>query len=242
MTVALGSWYMYLMYGAIAAVIGIVLLIVSSRKREEYAREVRGKYKVVIHRATGHPLVKIVKEGIDGWVRVDKGDYKLPDDTKQREAFAKLSEIDKRIVLTGLSPETIEKLTDEEKHILLGDRMVIPSSIEWDDFPDSPFLGIKSSRVKIRRLDYLTNDPRPITWLRDREPEVTTAEAQAHTRQLDAMIAGVRAQELESKSRQMLEAFQRIADKNLVYILLVANVIIGIVIAIMVKGIKVPLP
>ena len=222
MTVALGSWYMYLMYGAIAAIVLVILLVVAFRKKGDYEQEVKGKIKAVVKRETGWPLKKVVKPMIDGWVRIDRGDYKLPDDSQQKETF--------------------DKLSDVEKHLFAGDRMTIPSAMEWDFYPDNPFLGLKSLRVPIRVQEWYENDPRPVTWLRDREPEVTTAEAQAHTRQLDAMIAGVRAQELESKSRQMMEAFQRIADKNLVYILLVANIIIGIVIAIKVMGVKVPLP
>jgi hypothetical protein len=170
MTVELGSWYVVILIFAISIA---VLFFIINWKSQQYHQDVIGKVKVVIKRTTGWPLIKIVEEMADGWVRVGKGDYKLPNDDEQKAAF--------------------ENLPEDQRRLLLGERQVIPPAIEWSWYPKKPFLRI-TPRVPIRTVTFYENDPRPITWLRECEPQVTSIVAQAHTRQMDALTAGIRAE------------------------------------------------
>lgn len=209
MEVELGSWYIVIFIFAISIA---VLFFMINWKNQQYHRDVIGKVKVRIKSATGWPRIKVVEETPDGWVRVGKGDYKLPNDNEQRAAFKKLSE--------------------EEKHKLLGDKQIIPPAMEWSWYPEKPWLRI-TPRVPIRTVDFYENDPRAVTWLREHEPQVTAIIAQAHTRQLDALTAGIRAEQLEKSSKKMMEAIANIAQKNIVYLLSGGSLTVGIVILIM---------
>lgn len=225
---------------AAVAFILVGLFVVALAKQEGYRQDVRRKIKVVIKRETGFPLTKIVEPMQDGWVRVDKGDYKLPDEDKQKQIYEGLTVQERLLLRRGISVKTYNKLTREEQHFILKDLQIVPPAMEWDFYPSNPFLGLKQLRVPIRKQEFYENDPRPITWLRDREPGVTAVEAQGHTRQMDALTAGIRAKELESKSRQMMEAFGRIANKTFVYAMLAAILVVSIIILVQNGGLPIP--
>lgn len=210
MTIEIGSWY----FVTFAAAIGVAIVFFwAMRKQAGYRQDVIGKVKVVVHRMTGWPLIKVVPETPDGWVRVDKGDYKLPKDTEQKAAFDALSE--------------------DEKHKLLGEKQVIPPAMEWSLYPERPLLGLKQLQTPIRTVHFDENDPRPRTWLRQKEPEVTAVVAQAHTRQMDALVAGVRSEQLEKQTKHVMDAIANMARKNIVYLLLGGNIAATIVAIIM---------
>ena len=99
MTVELGSWYIHLIYAAVFAFILAGMFIYADLKQQQYKRDVKGKIRAVIKRKTGWPLKVIVEPFSDGWVRADKGDYKLPDPDKQKAVFDKLEDEEKRILL-----------------------------------------------------------------------------------------------------------------------------------------------
>lgn len=240
MTVELGSWYIHLMYGAVFMFLLAGWLFVAYRKTQTYKTEVRGKIKAVVKTESGFPLVKVVPESQDGWIRVGKGDYKLPNEQEQRKVFEALSDDEKLAVLTGLSETTITGLSEDEKSLLWGKHKVLPSAIEWSYYPDKVFPG--AQRQPIRSQEWYQNDCRPITWLRDREPDVTAAMAQGHTRQMDATTAGIRAKELESKSRQMMDAFSKVANKNVLYLLGIVNLVLLLILLVKTLGISIETP
>lgn len=210
MTIEIGSWYFITFVAAIGVA---VVFFWAMRKQAGYRQDVVGKVKVVVHRLTGWPLIKVVPETADGWVRVDKGDYKLPRDNEQKAIF--------------------DALPEDEKHKLLGEKQIIPPAMEWSLYPERPLLGLKQLQTPIRTVHFDENDPRPRTWLRDHEPEVTASVAQAHTRQMDALVAGVRAEQLEKQTKNIADALGNIARKNIVYLLsggsLVATIIVIII-------------
>lgn len=210
MTIEIGSWYFVTFVIAIAVAVTFFMVY---RKGQQYRAFVVGKVKVVIHRDTGWPLTKVVEEMPDGWVRVGKGDYKLPKEEEQRKIF--------------------EALSDVEKHQLLGDRQVLPPAMEWTFYPETGGLGIKGLRTPIRTVHFYENDPSPRTWLGKHEPKVTSVEAQAHTRQMDALSAGIRAEQLEKQNKHMMEALAQTASKNVVYLLSGGSLGVGVIILIM---------
>jgi hypothetical protein len=211
MTIEIGSWY----FITFAAAIGIaVTFLIVHQKTQQYRQFVVGKVKVVIHTDTGWPLTKIVEETPDAWVRVGKGDYKLPKDDEQKKIF--------------------DRLPDEEKHRLLGEKLVIPPAMEFTYYPETPLLGIKSTRVPIRTAHFHENDPRPWTWLREHEPEVTAVMAQAHTRQMDALQAGIRAEELDKQNKQIMHVLGNLMTKTAQYIIGIAGIVLSVIILIMI--------
>jgi len=213
MTVTLESWYII----AFIALLGIaVIFVIGHFKRRQYEDDVRGKIKAVIQRGTGWPFVKIVKESIDGWVTVEKGEYKLPVGDEQRKAFEEM-------IGKGMA-----ELTDEERVRYFGQRKTMPTAMEWNLYPDKPFPTAK--QVPIRTQRWYENDPRPITWLRDNQPAVTSAVSKAHTLQMNALEAGVRTQELETQSRKMMEGLASMAQRNTLFIvLIIASIVIGVI-------------
>lgn len=214
MTIEIGSWF----FVAFAASIGIaVMFFIMHQKTQQHRQFVIGKVKVVVHRNTGWPLTKVVDETPDGWVSVGKGDYKLPTDDEQKAVY--------------------DKLSSEEKHRLLGDKLIIPPAMEWTFYPETPLFGIKSTRVPIRTVHFDENDPRPRTWLREHEPEVTAVLAQAHTRQFHALQAGIRAEELDKENKRIMHVLGNLMTKNVQYIMGVGSIALNVVIlVILYKG------
>jgi len=210
MTIEIGSWY----FITFAVAIGVaVAFFIIHQKTQQYRLFVVGKVKAVIHRNTGWPLTKVVEETPDGWVRVGKGDYKLPTDDEEKAIF--------------------DKLPEDDKHRLLGEKLIIPPAMEWTFYPETPLLGIKSTRVPIRTVHFDENDPRPRTWLREHEPDVTAVVAQAHTRQMDALQAGIRAEELDKQNKQIMHVLGNLMTKNVQYIMGVGSIVLSIIILIL---------
>ena len=211
MTIEIGSWY----FVTFAAAIGVaIMFFIIHQKTQQYRAFVVGKVKVIIHRTTGWPLVKVVDVMADGWARIGKGDYKLPREDEQKAIF--------------------DTLTEEQQKELLGERKIIPPAMEWTFYPETPFIGIKSTRVPIRTVHFNENDPRPITWLRDKEPEVTTVVAQAHTRQMDALQAGIRAEELDKQNKRIMTALGNLVTKNVQYVMGFGAIGLNVVVLIMI--------
>jgi len=210
MTIEIGSWYFITFAVAIGVAVAFAII---HQKTQQYRLFVVGKVKTVVHRNTGWPLTKVVEETPDGWVRVGKGDYRLPTDDAQKAIF--------------------DNLSDDDKHRLLGEKLIVPPAMEWTFYPETPLLGIKSTRVPIRTVHFDENDPRPRTWLREHEPEVTAVVAQAHTRQMDALQAGIRAEELDKQNKQIMHVLGNLMTKNVQYIMGVGSIVLSIVILIL---------
>lgn len=210
MTIQIGSWYFIIF----AVAIGVaVAFFVIHQKTQQYRQFVVGKVKVIIHRKTGWPLTQVVEAAQDGWVSVGKCEYKLPTDDEQKAIF--------------------DKLPEEEKHRLLGEKLIVPPAMEWTFYPETPLLGIKSTRVPIRTVHFDENDPRPRTWLREHEPEVTGVIAQAHTRQFHALQAGIRAEELDKENKRIMQALGNLMSKNVQLIMGIGSIALNVVILIM---------
>jgi len=210
MTIEIGSWYFITFAVAIGVAVAFAII---HQKTQQYRLFVVGKVKTVVHRNTGWPLTKVVEETPDGWVRVGKGDYRLPTDDAQKAIF--------------------DNLSDDDKHRLLGEKLIVPPAMEWTFYPETPLLGIKSTRVPIRTVHFDENDPRPRTWLRQHEPDVTAVVAQAHTRQMDALQAGIRAEELDKQNKQIMHVLGNLMTKNVQYIMGVGSIVLSIVILIL---------
>ena len=218
----------------IIVVIALAIYIIAARKRATYQREVVGKIRAIIKQPSGYPLKKIVSITPDGWVKVEGGDYKLPDTEEQKKAFEEAFE--------EVHGKELSELNAEERLQYFGERIIIPSAMEWGLYPSRPFLGMGWTQVPIREQEWFANDPTPITWLGHKEPRVTATISQAHTLQGDALHAGNRAKELESKSRQWMEAFRQIPSKTILYVMGAGAIVLLIIILVTINGGSLPLP
>jgi len=104
---------------------------------------------------------------------------------------------------------------------------------EWDKYPARPFLNMGWTQVPIRKQSWWENNPEPIVRPKYRI-ELTSVDAQAHTREMDAQNLGIRIQEAEARQKQFMELLTNPKAPTIVLILLGANIlatIIGILIA-----------
>lgn len=212
------SWAIHILYVAIVAIIVAILLVIAYFKKKTYLEEARGNVLAVVKRPTGWPLKKIVAPTPDGWVRVAKGDYKLATQLKEKKP---------------------EDITDEERCRVSGEYKFSPWAFEWDVYPSTPFLGLKVLRVPIRRCEWWENDPNPIikpeflpAWKCSCGKEyhsVTAADAQAHTREMDAMNVAIRIQEAEARQNEMQKALANLPNKVVLYGLLFAAVLFNVI-------------
>ena len=205
----MANWQIHLLYAAVIAIAFGVLMFVAYIKKGQYEQEAAGCIKAVIKRRTGWPLVKIVRPYPDGWVRVERGDYKLAEEFGGKAA-------DK------------SKLTDEKRMEAFGERRINTNVMEWDRYPSHPFLGLKRIQTPIRRQEWFENNPEPITWPEHRTT-ITAADAQAHSREMDAMNVAIRIQESDEKEKRFMQIIQGIPTKTIVYIGLGAAVLVGVI-------------
>jgi len=196
------GWQTNLIYAAVIAIAVAVLLVVAYIKKGQYEEEARGCILAEIKRETGWPLLKVVKPTPDGWVRVAKGDYRLPI-AKRKEA------------------------KEGEKNNPDGQRL-LPVILEWAFYPANPFLGLKVLRTPIRKQAWWENDPEPIVR-EEHRTEVTAADAQAHTREMDAMNIAIRIQEAEARQKQLQAALANQPNKMIVYVMLGIAILLSLI-------------
>jgi len=207
--------------------IGIaIVFIIGIIKKNQYQAEARGKVWAVIRTETGWPLKRVVTPFTDGWLRVGRGDYMLPrikdDDSGVQVAASG--------VLAGVTAEkaqTIRKGGDgngEVKSIAVLKTIIT----EWDRYPAKPWLGMGWLQVPIRKQDWWENNPEPIVRPKYRI-EVTAADAQAHTREMDAQNLGIRIQEAEARQKQFMELLTNPKPPMIVLILIGANILVSII-------------
>lgn len=232
MTVELGSWYFNILYAGVAAIVIAVIFVIAWRKKGQYEKEASGNILCIIKRDTGWDLMKVVTPFSDGYVRVGRGDYKLPVGGKD---FLPEELPDGYPLDDEGNPLPKAQLSVEDRLKFYNERHLEPSAFRWRRYPTTPFLGLKALQVPIRAAEWWENDPRPITKRGDREPEVTAAELQAHTRQLDAQNLGIKIHEGEERERRFMQVFSSLCNKYIVYIGLGA-ILIGVVISIVMQG------
>lgn len=209
------------LFGIAIAIVFIIGII----KHGQNEQDSRGKIMAEIRTETGWPFRKVAMPFPDGWVRVGKGDYMLPRIKKDGDDGELVG------VLAGVTAEKAQEIRKGGS----GTAVAVVKTIitEWDRYPSNPWLGMKWTQVPIRKQSWWENNPDPIVRPKYRI-EVTAADAQAHTREMDAMNVGIRIQESEARQKQLMEAMTNQPNKMLVYILLGANIlasVIGIAIA-----------
>jgi nitrogen fixation-related uncharacterized protein len=185
------------------AIVLVVFFFVAFIKKGQYEDEARGSIMAVIRRETGFPYRKVVSPTPDGWVSVGKGDYRLPVEGKDENG------------------DPVNKTRNP-------DLRISPVTLEWDVYPANPFLGMKGLQTRIRKQDWWENNPEPITRPGARTM-VTAVDAQAHGREMDAMNIAIRIQEAEARQKQLMDMFSQTANKTLVYIMLGASILVGII-------------
>ncbi len=199
-----GAWFVYLMNGAILAILAVVALVAILVKRNQYAKEAKECILVEILMPTGWSVYRVVKPLPDGWVKVGKGDYKL-----------------------AVGEDNPGTLTDEERCQRRKEYKLNTAAKRWAYYPMRPFLGLKALQVPIRTESFYYNNPEPITWPEHRV-KVTAVDAQAHTRQMDAMNVGVQIQESDARQKQLVEAINNQPNKIVVYIMLGGAILVGV--------------
>jgi hypothetical protein len=211
--------------------IGIAMVfIIGIVKRNQNETDAKGKILAEIKTETGWPYRQVVRPYPDGWVRVGRGDYMLPR-LKEDEGGVQVALVGAMVGVNAQEAQVIRKDGDG-----LGDRRIpILKTIitEWDKYPAKPFLGMGWTQVPIRKQSWWENNPEPIVRPKYRI-EVTAADAQAHTREMDAQNLGIRIQEAEARQKQFMELLTNPKAPMIVVILLGANIlaaIIGILVA-----------
>jgi hypothetical protein len=212
--------------------IGIaVVFIIGIIKRGQNEADAKGKILAEIKTETGWPYRQVVRPFPDGWVRVGKGDYMLPR-IKGDETEAQVM-VGAMVGVNAQEAQTIRKCGDGDG--TQAKRIPILKTIitEWDKYPSKPFLGMGWTQVPIRKQSWWENNPEPIVRPKYRI-ELTSTDAQAHTREMDAQNLGIRIQEAEARQKQFMELLTNPKAPTIVMILLGANIlatIIGILIA-----------
>ncbi len=214
--------------------IGIaIVFIVGITKRGQNETDARGKILAEIKTETGWPYRQAVRPYPDGWVRVGKGDYMLPR-IKEDDTGVQVALVGAMAGVNAQEAQTIRKGGNgggeaEVKRISILKTIIT----EWDKYPSRPFLGMGWTQVPIRKQSWWENNPEPIVRPKYRI-ELTAADAQAHTREMDAQNLGIRIQEAEARQKQFMELLTNPKAPTIVLILLGANIlatIVGILIA-----------
>lgn len=225
-----GSWFVYLMNGAILAFIALIVLIWVLRKRGQHAKEVEGKILADIWLPTGRSITGLARPTPDAWVKLGKlGDYRLATpkkictcghDEAQHELSIKGGEKDAKEIVRG-------KCSVCECTGFVVERTLSPIR-RWGKYPSNPFLGLKSLQVDVMTESWWLNNPEPITPLENRTL-VTSVDAAFHTRESDAEKASVEINEQEARQRQLNEAIANQPSKIVVYIGLGAVVLLEVI-------------
>lgn len=212
--------------------IGIaVVFIIGIIKQGQNKAEARGKILAEIKTETGWPYRQAVRPFLDGWVRVGRGDYMLPR-IKEDESGVQVALVGSMVGMNAQEAQTIRKGGNGETEVK---RIPILKTIvtEWDLYPSRPLLGMGWTQVPIRKQSWWENNPEPIVRSKYRI-ELTAADAQAHTREMDAQNLGIRIQEAEARQKQFMELLTNPKPPMIVVILLGANIlatIIGLLVA-----------
>jgi hypothetical protein len=223
-----GSWFVYLMNGAILAILAVIALVAILVKRDQYAKEARNAVLCELWIPGGRPYQKLAHPTPDGWVRLGRaGDYKLAvarrlctcghDENEHGLAENKAT----RQVGRGKCQHVGCECTQFEEG------RVIPAIRRWGLYPIRPFLGLKTLQVDVRQESWWLNDPTPITPP-DNRTTVTAIDAQFHTREQVAAEGAVEIQEQEGRQRAFVEAMQKMPDKMLLYILVGISIAVGL--------------
>lgn len=216
--------------------IGIaVVFIIGIIKQGQNKAEARGKILAEIKTETGWPYRQVVRPFLDGWVRVGRGDYMLPR-IKEDESEVQVALVGSMVGMNAQEAQTIRKGGNgsgdtEVKRIPILKTIVT----EWDLYPSRPFLGMGWTQVPIRKQSWWENNPEPIVRLKYRI-ELTAADAQAHTREMDAQNLGIRIQEAEARQKQFMELLTNPKPPMIVVILLIANILATIIGALVASG------
>lgn len=112
-----------------------------------------------------------------------------------------------------LAPEVADKIKEGNPQ-----PFTIPSK-RWAMYPMRPFMGLRWLQVPIRKESWYYGDPNPVMWP-ENQIQVTAVDAQAHTREMDAMKIGMAVQEAEARQSALLDAFRKIPDKTVIYVML----------------------
>lgn len=205
---------------AIVFIIGIV-------KRNQNETDARGKILAEVKTETGWPYRQVVRPYPDGWVRVGKGDYMLPR-IKGDETGVEVALVGSMVGVNAQEAQTIRKGGNGSGGT--SQRIPILKTIitEWDKYPSRPFLGMGWTQVPIRKQSWWENNPEPIVRPKYRI-ELTAADAQAHTREMDAQNLGIRIQEAEARQKQFMDLLTNPKAPTIVLILLGANILATII-------------
>jgi hypothetical protein len=224
-----GQWGNIIMAVGLFGIGIAIVFIIGNIKRGQNEADSKGKIMAEIRTETGWPFRKVVTPFPDGWVRVGKGDYMLPRVKKDGDDGS--GELVGALIGVTAEQAQIERQKEQGSHPAVATVKTIIT--EWDRYPSAPWLNMKWTQVPIRKQSWWENNPEPIVRPKYRI-EVTAADAQAHTREMDAMNVGIRIQESEARQKQFMEALSGQPNKMLVYILLGANIlatIVGILVA-----------
>ena len=221
-----GSWFVWVINLAVLSFIGIGILIWVLRQRNKHARDAYGKVLAEVQLPTGRSIYSLSKPSPDGWVSLGKlGDYRLAGERRickcgHEEGFHEMAVVAKtQEVIHGkcMRCDCGEFVIDK----------LIPAIRRWGKYPPTPFLGLRTLQVDVRTEAWYLNNPEPITPPETRTT-VTSVDAQFHTREAAAEMAAVEIQEQEARQRQLLEAIRNQPHKMVVYIMLGATIVLGI--------------
>lgn len=221
-----GPWFVWVINLAVIAFVGIGIMIWVLRRRNKHASDAYGKVLAEVQLPTGRSIFTLTKPSPDGWISLGKlGDYRLAGERRlckcgHEEGFHEMAPgakghevIHGKCLRCDCGQFEVDKL--------------IPAIRRWGKYPPAPFLGIKTLQVDVRTEAWYLNNPEPITPAETRTT-VTAVDAQFHTREMAAEMAAVEIQEQEARQRQLMEAIRNQPHKMVVYIMLGAGILLGI--------------
>ena len=196
-----GQWFPIMMNLAILAIVGVVIFALIFHYRGKYENEARGRVMVEIKMPSGWSQYYVVKPMTDGCVDLGKiGHYKL-------------------------APQVPDRDKSETKG---NPNPVITPSKQWDMYPRHPFLGMRRLQVPIRREEFFLNNPEPITWPENRIT-FTAIDARLHSKEVMAEQNAANIAETDARQRKWEEIVGKIPDKMVLYLLIGAAILVGII-------------
>lgn len=213
-----GYWFVYLMNGAILAILAALALVAIYVKRGQYQRTAEKSIQVEMIQPSGHSRFYTVECAQDAKsIDIEGGTYyfdfppvKLPDKKGKGET---------------LSTEALGKDPSDN-----GDKKEKPGNERrWGKHPLIPFMGLSTLLVPIRKETFYLNNPIPMRLGPVPSAEYMAAEIAAMKRGAIAAAGTIKLAESEARQRQLSDAIANQPNKTYVYAALVGIIILGVI-------------
>lgn len=223
-----GSWFPIMMNLAIVAIVAVAFGGLMIYYKNQYDNQARGGIWADIWLPNGASFFKLVKPTVDGWVKVLKGHYKL---SVSRQFCTCGHEESNHVMTRSDSKDRVGRLKCQVQGCgceAFESARVIPNVRRRAKYPPRPFLGLKFLQADVRTESWYLNNPEPITWP-DNRLTITALDSYVHTREMTADQSAAEIAENEARQRVWVDTIKKIPDKMVLYILIGASVLVGVI-------------